>query len=638
MKSFSKMFEPIRIGSLELKNRVMMAPCLTFFAKDGCVTDQMIEYYKERAKGGVGLIVVEATYPCFSGRPRRLFVFDDRFIPGLTKLATAIHDAGAKVALQLNPSAGKSDEAAPVYVSLPKSPKSGARELSQEDIRTVIQEFGEGVRRARQSNFDGIQIHGSSGYLVHQFLSPLTNHRRDAYGGSMEKRARFGIELAMEAKRQAKGIAVLFRICADDHMAGGFRLPDAQSFAAMLETAEVDSIDVTTGAMETSEYLRPGTQFSKGANVAHARAIKQVIRIPVSVAGSINEPHLAEEILQNGDADLVALGRPLIADPFYVNKIAEGRIPQISSCILCNQGCTEYTMIKKTALMCTVNPLVGREGAKLQKAPKPRDVLVVGGGPAGIVAAVTAARKGHSVTLLEKKMSLGGNLSAASGVFFKNEIDKLRTSLIREIEQAPVQLLMGQKADPDLIEKMHPDVLILATGSVPATPSITGIDGKNVTHVADVLSRKVDTSGRVIVVGGGMMACEAAVFLKGRGHEVTLVMPRGIDQLALGMESRLRRWFLLYLWPKIGIPLYTDSKVEAVTEEGVVVRTLKWGGRVRLLEAETVVFGYGLRAEKRLYARLKDRIVSEIYRIGDCERPRSILEAIHEGYNVGSAL
>lgn len=638
MQIFTRIFEPINIGPLHLKNRVMMAPCVTFFAKDGCVSDQMINFYRERAKGGVSLIVIEATYPCFSGRSRRLFLFEDKFIPGLSKLVDAIHEEGALAALQLNPSAGKAQEKEPIYVSLPKNPPAGARELSGEEIERIVQEFGEGCRRAHEANFDAIQIHGASGYLVYQFLSPLTNRRKDPYGGTFENRVKFGLKLVQEAKEKVgKEMAVLFRLCSHDYMAGGFGLSEAQLFARLLEKTGVDSVDVTTGATETSEYLRPGMQFPHGNNVQNAKAIKSVVSIPVSVAGSINGPFLAEEILRREEADVVALGRPLIADPFFVQKIADGKVSEICKCILCNQGCTEYPLIKKTTLMCTVNPQVGREADQpVSKAGRHREVMIIGGGPAGMYAAVTAAKRGHRVTLLEKASYLGGNLSAASGVFFKKEIEELKKYLITEVERNSIRMELGQEADSSIIKKFHPEVLILATGAVPAMPMIPGIERKNVTNVVDVLSGRYDTGGKVIVVGGGMMGCEAAVFLKGRGRDVVLVDIHGLDKLGLGMESRLRQWFLLTLWPKMGIPLYAYTKVEEVNGKGLIVRDQKWGGRVHLLEGETIVFGLGLRVDTKLNSLLKSGIAEEIRQIGDCVRPRSILEAIREGYRVAA--
>lgn len=640
MQTFTKIFEPINIGPLHLKNRVMMAPCVTFFAKDGYVTDQMIKFYCERARGGVSVIVIEATYTYLSGRPRRLFLFEDKYISGLAKLVDTIHKEGAIAALQLNPSAGKAQEKEPIYVSLPKNPPAGARELTREEIEKIIQEFGKGCRRAREANFDAIQIHGSSGYLVYQFLSPLTNRREDLYGGTFENRVKFGLKLVHEAKeRVRKERAVLFRLCSNDYMAGGFGLSEAQLFARLLEKAGVDSIDVTTGTTETSEYLRPGMQFPHGNNVQNAKAIRSVVSIPVSVAGSINNPFMAEEILRREEADVIALGRPLIADPFFVQKIADGKVSEICKCILCNQGCTEYPLMKKTSLMCTVNPQVGREDdLTALKAGRHREVMIIGGGPAGIYAAITAAKRGHQVTLLEKTSHLGGNLSAASGVFFKKEIEGLKKYLVMEVERNPIHIKLGEEADSSIIKKFHPEVLILATGTVPAMPVIPGIDGKNVTNVVDVLSGRCNTGGKVIVVGGGMMGCEAAVFLKGRGKDVVLVDIHGWDKLGSGMESRLRQWFLLTLWPKMGIPFYPYTKVEKINEKGLIVRDQKWGGRLHLLEGETVVFGLGLRVDTKLNSLLSSGIAEEIHRIGDCVRPRSILEAVHEGYKVAAAI
>lgn len=253
-------------------------------------------------------------------------------------------------------------------------------------------------------------------------------------------------------------------------------------------------------------------------------------------------------------------------------------------------------------------------------------------------AAITAAKRGHRVTIFEKKGQLGGNLSAAAGVFFKKEIKALENSLIREVERLPIDIEMWIEADPLMIEEVKPEVLILATGAVTAMPKIPGIDKTHVRSVVEVLSGNGHLGEKIIVVGGGMMGCEAAVFLKGRGKDVGLVSSQGSDKLGWGMEYRLRRWLTLNLWPKIGIPLYPHSKVEAVTKEGIIVKEKKWGGRYRLLTCDNPVFALGLRADKKLKPLLRKTVAEEIYSIGDCVRPRNILEAIHEAYSVASSV
>ena len=289
--------------------------------------------------------------------------------------------------------------------------------------------------------------------------------------------------------------------------------------------------------------------------------------------------------------------------------------------------------------MCTVNPLVGREGeCSLPKTKRNQKVLVVGAGPAGLLAAVSAAKNGHHVTIMEKKGELGGNLVAASGVFFKREIAQLQHYLIRQVERSGAHIGLGVEVDSSLINEIRPDVLILATGAVAAMPSIPGIRKGNVTDMIHVLSgRNWNLGGRAIVVGGGMFACETAVFLKARGNDVVMVSVHGPEKLALGMESRLRRWFILDLWPKMGIPLYSHSQLQEVVNEGLVIRHMKWGGRTTLLEGEKVIFAMNLKKDNSLISALRNSSAAVgIHLIGDCVRPRSILEALHEGYDVGT--
>jgi pyruvate/2-oxoglutarate dehydrogenase complex dihydrolipoamide dehydrogenase (E3) component len=286
--------------------------------------------------------------------------------------------------------------------------------------------------------------------------------------------------------------------------------------------------------------------------------------------------------------------------------------------------------------MCTVNPQVGREdGSPFPKASRHREVVIIGG-PAGMVAAITAAKRGHRVTLVEKTSQLGGNLLAASGVFFKNEIEELKKYLVSEMERNAIRIELGIEADGSVLRKFLPEVLILATGTEPAMPTIRGIDGRNVSSVVGVLSGRCDTGAKVIVVGGGMMGVRPQSFKRSR-KEVVLVDIHGLDKLGLGMESRLRHWFLLTLWPKLKIPLpYT--KVEEVNDRGLIVRDQKWGGRLHLIEGDSIVFGLGLKAHVKPNSLLDSGVAKEIHQIGDCVRPRSILEAINEGYQVASIM
>ncbi|MDD1764561.1 MAG: FAD-dependent oxidoreductase, partial [Candidatus Methanomethyliaceae archaeon] len=439
MPEFAKMFEPGRMGRLELKNRIVFPPMITRYMNEkGGISDRLIDYYAERARGGAGLIVIEASYPRSSGYPGRIYLNDDKFIPGLRRLVETVRREGARIVCEVNPHRGRADEHDPASASNIPHPYTGIvpRSLSVPEIKSLEEDFGKGVRRVKEAGFDGVMIHGATGYLVSEFLSPLINKRTDEYGGNISGRAKFALELVEVAKDCAgTDYPIIFRLMADDKMEGGFGVEDAIVLCRMLQEAGIDAVDITAGAAETLEWTAPPVYLPAGCNADLAQAIKREVRVPVCVAGKINDPYLAEDILRNDKADFVALGRALIADPYFVRKAMEGKVSDIRKCLAC-QRCAEAVTIEHIPLHCSVNPAAGREREfELEPAKKKRRVLIIGGGPGGMEAAIMAAQKGHSVTLWEQTDRLGGQLNLAIIPPCKGDLNSLLEYLKAQLER-----------------------------------------------------------------------------------------------------------------------------------------------------------------------------------------------------------
>jgi len=425
MKPYRNLFNPGRIGNLELKNRIVMPPMVTHLSKNGGVTSQLIRYYVERARGGAGLIVVESAYTSPKRKRGRLSIYDDGLLPGLKSLTNAIHDADSKVAIEINISRGRLDDIDPVSPSDVPLTKVRPRVLPIEEIEQMVQEFGKAVRRARGAGFDAVMIHGAHGYLVSEFLSARTNLRNDKYGGDLTGRAKFALELVRIAKEKTENdYPVIFRLSASERLPGGFELEEAIEVCKFLQDAGVDALDIVSGAAETMEWVVPYMSFPQGYNVQLSKEITKVVKIPTLVAGRINDPKLADEIIKQRKADFVDLGRALIADPDLPTKAAEGRINDIRPCIGCLQ-CIE-SFLKSQPLACAVNPAVGKEETLILKHTKSsKKVFIVGGGPAGMQAAIVTRSRGHQVTLWEKERKLGGQLHLAGAPSQKQDIRNL---------------------------------------------------------------------------------------------------------------------------------------------------------------------------------------------------------------------
>jgi 2,4-dienoyl-CoA reductase-like NADH-dependent reductase (Old Yellow Enzyme family)/thioredoxin reductase len=627
-----KLFEPIKIGTIELKNRIVMPPMGTNFStEDGCATKRLVNYHVERAKGGVGLIIVEGAYvePKGKGSVRQLAVDNDEKISGLKELAVAIRANGAKAALQLFHGGRQSHSliigTQPVSASevFCRSTRETPRALTVEEIQDVIEAFADGARRTKAAGFDAVEIHGAHGYLINQFLSPLTNKRTDKYGGDVKDRTTFLLEI-LELARDKVGsdYPILCRINGDDYIEGGLALEETKEIAQMLEAAGVDALHISGGIYDSPVPVTTGPMAVPRGHMVHlAAGIKKVVNVPVVAVGRINDPELAEKILQEGNADLISMGRALLADPELPNKAASGALDEIRRCTACDE-CIARLLFNET-IACSVNAALGKEKKyRIRKAKVSKRVLIVGGGPAGMEAARVSALREHKVALYDKNDRLGGQLNLAVVPPHKEEMKSVKSFLENQIQKLGVRVVLGEAVTPLLVKKIKPDVVFVATGSVPTIPEILGVKRENVVIANDLLAGQASTKKRVVVVGGGMVGAETAEFLAEKGKRVTILEMLGrigVDMVPMAIQMLYPRL------KKLGVAMITKAKVQEITENGVVYEK---DGEKQSIETESVVLAAGSEPNISLMKALEGK-VAEIYVIGNAKETGNVLEAIH---------
>jgi 2,4-dienoyl-CoA reductase-like NADH-dependent reductase (Old Yellow Enzyme family)/thioredoxin reductase len=627
-----KIFEPIKIGNLELRNRIVMPPMATGFGNsDGTVNEKLIRYYERRGEGEIGLIIVEATaiHPSGIGFRGGLGIWDDRFIPGLKELAKRIKKNGAKSAIQLfhagRQTRSKLIGTQPVAPSpIPWFPMGEMpRELRAEEIEELVERFGDSARRAREAGFDAVEIHGAHGYLICQFLSPSSNKRRDEWGGeSYEKRARFAVECIRNArKKTGNDFPILFRISADEFTPDGLKIDEVEKIVSLLEKEGISAIHVSGGCYSSAWMIIPPMFIENGCYVKYAERIKKGVKIPVIVAGRITSPNFAEEIISKEKADMVSMGRALIADPEIIKKFKEGREDEIKFCIGCNY-CSDS--MAETGIRCSVNPEVGREGEKFFRT-SPKRIMIVGGGPAGLSSAVFLKKKGHDVVLYEKEEKLGGNLRFACIPSFKTQMKNVIEHYENEARRLNVKIFTGVEVTPSVIQRENPDVLILSTGSIPLIPEIKGIERKNVFLATDVLSERAKTGENVVVIGGGSIGCEVAVFLSERGKSVKIV--EMMDKWGRDISPAFKFGFFIPVFNKYDVRIITGRKVIEIKESSVL---LEDGEEI---PADSVVIATGYSSNRKIYEEIKG-MKMDVFLIGDSKEVRKMPDAIQDAYEI----
>jgi 2,4-dienoyl-CoA reductase (NADPH2) len=669
----SKLFEKKNIGQMTLKNRIIMSAMDLGFTSDGTINDRIINFYIERAKGGVGLIVVGGCYPEMNGKVWKSIIGldKDELIPGLKRLTDAIHRYDVRVAAQLL-HAGRSASSfftkmqpvAPSAVTY-RSIKQEPRALTVPEIKTVIDNYVGATLRAKKAGFDAVELHGGMGYLINQFLSKATNKRSDEYGGSLENRTRFAREMILAIKETVgKDYPIIFRMSGDDLVEEGLKINESIEIAKILEQAGADAFNVSPGWHESKTPIML-MSIPRMAYAYLSAKVKSQVTVPVIASVRINNLKLAEEILDNEQADLVSIGRPLIVDPELPDKFKNGQYDDIRTCIACNQGCFD-SLLNFKPVACTYNAIAGHEGEyKITKTGKPKKIVVVGGGPGGMEAARVLALRGHHVTLYEKSRQLGGQLRYAFIPPGREEIQNIISYLERQILKLNVNIKMGKEADLQTLEEEHPDAVIIATGGRPTMLNLQGINGENVSIASSVLEGKVMTGRDIVIIGGGTVGCEVALYLAKQGAmrpEVACFMlkhkvldakdiveytSRGNRNITmLEMKKKVgggfgfsTRWVILNELKDAGIKEITEVKVKEITnnhsENGQTHRGVVYekDGQEHFIKADTVIVAVGYIPNNELQKQVEGKF-PETYFIGDCVKVRTALEAIHEGFQV----
>ncbi len=659
--------EPIKIGNLTLKNRIYLPAMHLNMAVDYEVTDQLIDFYAERAKGGAAMIVVGfASIDKLSAGSTNIGAHKDEHIPGLARLASAIKDNGSLAAVQIN-HGGKNSfsfmigevAVAPSAIEA-RLTRETPRALELDEILEIIDNFAAAALRVKKAGYDAVEVLAGTGYLISSFLSPLTNIRTDEWGGSFENRMKFGLEV-MKAIKKATGsdYPLVVRINGNDLMPGGVGRKELQTFAKELVAVGADALNINVGWHE-ARVPQIVASVPRGVYGYLSKGIKDVVNVPVIASHRINDPKVAREMIRDGLCDMVAMGRPLIADPFLPQKIAEGKENEIVHCIACAQGCFDH-LFQLKSVECLCNPRAGKEKQTIiEQTDSPKKVMVIGGGAAGMSAALAANERGHDVTIYESSDRLGGQLFLAAAPPGREEFEELAKDLAIQVQVNKIKTVFNTPVDETLLKQEKPDQVILATGAKPLTIPVPGADLPHVVQAWDVLLDKVPIGKNVVVIGGGAVGVEVALFLAEKGtmsgDTLKFLLMNGVesaeDLLELAVQGtkkvtvlemlekagqdigRSTRWVMMGDLSRFGVTTHTETKALEITAEGIKVER---NNQTEMIPADTVVMATGSVSENSLQQTLESlNIPFEI--AGDAKQIGLAFDAVHNGFELGRAV
>lgn len=659
------LFDPIRIGKVEIKNKISMAPmgAFGFVDNEGCYNERAMDYYVERAKGGTGLIITSITKvenELDKVRPGIIPVISEnpvRFLMMSSEMTEKVHAYGTKIFLQLTMGFGRSGAPGTLLAAKPVSasdipnywdPAVTCRALTTSEVEWIVSKFIESAEIAKNAGFDGVEIHAvHEGYLLDQFTLSIFNRRTDKYGGDLRGRLELPIEIVQGIKARVGsdfpvGLRYSVKSCIKDWRQGGLPgeeyvdkgrdMKEGLEAAKILEAAGYDELNTDVGTYDAWYWSHPPIYQKNGLYLPYTKELKKVVNIPVIVAGKLGVPEEAEKALEDGAADMIGLGRPLLADAYWPKKVLEGHDERIRPCIGCHTGCLGRGFEAKP-LCCTVNPAVGREKSfEIKPAPAAKNVMVVGGGVAGMEAARTAALRGHKVTLYEGTNELGGEIIPGSVPDFKVDDRRLVTWYKNEIKELNIKTVFNKKVTEEFIEKEEPDVVILATGAKEIKLNLPGTEKDKVATAVEILNGSKKAGKNVLMIGGGLVGCETALYLAQQGSNVTIVESKDNILSAGKPIPHMNKIMLMDLLKKYNINIITNNSLLEVTEEGAVLIDNSF--RKQNIAADTVAIAVGYKPDRDLYNKLHGKIV-DLYLIGDAYQAANIMDAIWSANEVG---
>ncbi len=643
MNPYANLFEPIQIGRIQSKNRLLMSAMSINFGVDqqGYPTDQLNAYYAARAQGGVGMMLVGGgcVHPSGLELPDLPRLWDDGCIPALAQMVRKVKSHDVQFGVQLmhgGRQAYHDHKVAPSAIKAPALVKSAPRALNLEEIQEMVASFGDAAQRCRRAGFDFIEIHGAHGYLINQFLSPNANRRTDHYGGCFENRTRFFLEIVADIKKKCgAGFPVGARINGDDYIQNGWSLEEACLLAPLLESAGVDYLHVSAGVYGSRQLTIPSMYVPQGCFADLAAAVKARVKIPVVAVGRIKDPRMAADLIEDEKADMVALGRSLLADPQWPTKVENLNIDGIRPCIGCCLGCI-HAVFQLEPGGCVVNPDVGREYllATRDKPSVVKKVLVIGAGPGGLAAARMAARSGHHPIVYDHRNQPGGLLRLASLPPGRSELMDIIEYYIRELKRLKVPLYCSARVDDQVLAQVAPDHIVLASGSLPEMPIIKGLFTTRMTlcTVTEVLEGLSKTGKRILVLGGGQAGLVLADFLAEAGRQVVVLNRKA--HFAEEMSAN-DRFYLRERLKRDTIQMYKNVHIDKILPAGAVFRSQ--GRSYTLIDFDTLVLAEAQTSVRDAMNLLKTS-KAQVHIIGDAKHPRHLMMAINEGEEMGRAL